>query len=213
MRNKLFYQLILVTHRQKTPTETYLNFVVACAKSGITCVQLREKNLSYEALLEFGRQLQPILKPFSIPLIVNDNIKLAFELDADGVHLGQSDGDVCKARQQLGKHKKIGLTINSIEQIYEANLLPLDYVGIGAIFPTKNKANVQTIFGCDGLKKISSLSKHPVVAIGGIDENNALAVMQSGARGIAAIGAFHETKDPILTTKNLQKILERKSHV
>ncbi|MFA6408858.1 MAG: thiamine phosphate synthase [Gammaproteobacteria bacterium] len=203
-----FFKLTLVTSKKDTPLSKYLDFIAICVKSGITSVQLREKNLSFNELFRLGKQLQLVLKPLSIPLIINDNVDLAYQLGADGVHLGQSDGCVVNARRKLGSNKIIGLTVDSPEQLYIANTLPIDYVGVGAVFPSNNKSNVATIWGCEGLKKIAHLSIHPIVAIGGINETNASVVMQAGADGIAAIGAFHDSNDLISTTKNLRSIIE-----
>lgn len=203
-----FYKLTLVTHKQDTPSNQYLDFIHECAQSGITSVQLREKNLNYTALLDFAKQLQEVLQLYSIPLIINDNVKLAHELNADGVHLGQSDGCLLKARALLGPNKIIGITIDSIEQIQIANNLPINYVGVGSIFPTNHKSNITNIWGCEGLKHLASLTSHPIIAIGGIDQNNASQVMKSGAQGIAAIGAFHQTEQPKIMTQQLRKIIE-----
>lgn len=209
MMNHQFYKLMLVTNKRNIPEDEYLQLIQVCAISGITAVQLREKSLSYRSLLKLGRALKEILSPLNIPLIVNDHVNLALELDAEGVHLGQADGDAKVARDLLGPDKIIGISIDSMANLQVANELPIDYVGIGAIFPTRNKANVTTIWDIAGLKQASLLSKHPIVAIGGIHENNAAAVMQAGSQGIAAIGAFHDTIDPGVTTKKLRSIVER----
>lgn len=200
---------MLVTNKNDKPTDLYLDFIIKCAESGITSVQLREKKLSFGEVVTFGRKLQKVLAPYKIPLIINDDVNLAYELNADGLHLGQSDGNAMDARQILGVDKIIGLTINSTEQLSASAVLPIDYVGIGAIFKTKNKVDAP-IWECAGLKRVSPLSRHPIVAIGGIDETNAAHVMSSGADGIAAIGAFEDVDDPILATKNLRKIVEEK---
>jgi len=199
---------MLVTNKGNLPIDDYLKFIAICASAGITSVQLREKKLSRAALLDFGGKLKAILKPFKIPLIINDNVEVAYQLDAEGVHLGQSDGSALEARQKLGKDKIIGLSISTKEQLQAANTLPIDYVGIGAIFPTRNKANISTIWGCEGLKKIAPLSVRPVIAIGGINETNILEVIRAGAHGIAAIGAFHDTQEPENTIRNLSNNIE-----
>ncbi len=209
--NPGFHKLILVTHRQNIYLDKYLKFIYECAKSGITAVQLREKNLTYTELVDFGKQLQQILNPFNIPLIINDNFKLAYELNATGVHLGQSDGDVREARKLLGPKKIIGLTINSIEELYRANSLPINYIGVGAIYSTNNKSNVSAIWGCGGLKYIATFTSHPIVAIGGINENNVSNVIKAGANGIAAIGAFHFADNPQKTTQYLCNVIEKEN--
>lgn len=200
-------KLILVTNKNDISLESYLAFVSECVKSGVTSVQLREKQSSYLELLDFGKDLKTILKPFSIPLIINDHIDLACELDAQGVHLGQSDGSIVMARQKLGKEKIIGLSVDTLEQVLLANTLPIDYIGVGSIFKTFSKENVTTFWGLKGLGAIAKLSKHPIVAIGGINENNIVEVIKAGAHGIAAISAFHNAHDLKTITKNLRAVV------
>lgn len=201
-------KLTLVTNQNKTPVSNYLEFIKACAEAGVTAVQLRDKQSSYQDCLAFGQALKDILTPFSIPLIINDNIDLAIALDAEGVHLGQTDGCPITARQRLGSQKIIGISIDSVENLLTANQLPIDYVGVGAIFPTNNKNNVATLWGLEGLSHLSSISKHPIIAIGGINESNAEDVMCSGAQGIAVIGAIHDSVCPTDTVKKLRATID-----
>jgi thiamine-phosphate pyrophosphorylase len=210
MINKPFYPLMLVTNRQHTPMADYLQFVKKCATSGITSVQLREKKQSYASLVLFGKKLKHILDPLNIPLIINDDIKLALELDAGGVHLGQTDGDPELARKTLGPNKIIGVSIDSEENLIKANQLPIDYVGIGAIYPTTSKTNVNTFWGIPGLQRLVPLSKHPIIAIGGLNENNAADVILSGAHGIAVINALHDTDNPCQKARNLRHIVDNR---
>jgi thiamine-phosphate pyrophosphorylase len=202
-------KLMLVTNKKDLPLDAYLDFISICAKSGVTSIQLREKSLDFDDLFQFGRQLQSILAPLSIPLIVNDSVELAYALNADGVHLGQTDGCALDARRILGDGKIIGLSIDTLAQLDIANTLPINYVGVGTIFPTNNKTDTGTVWGCEGLKKAALASKHPIIAIGGIDETNAIHVIQTGASGIAAIGAFHNALDPAATTSRLRRITRR----
>jgi thiamine-phosphate pyrophosphorylase len=203
-----FWLLTLVTNKGNTSTASYLEFIEVCLKAGITCVQLREKSLPNEELFHFGSLLKRILDLYNIPLIVNDDIDLCIKLRAFGIHLGQSDTAITQARSALGASKIIGSSINTIEQIQSSLTLAVDYIGVGAIFPTNNKPDVETIWGLSGLNQASLVSSLPIVAIGGIDESNAFSVINSGADGIAAIGAFHYSKDPFLTTNNLIKIIK-----
>lgn len=197
------YKLILLTHKNDTPLDEYLEFIHVCAKAGITAVQLREKNVHRNALIKFGMHLKDVLAPFNIPLIVNDNVDLAIELDADGVHLGQTDLSPISARQRLGAEKIIGISIDLIEHLHIAENLPIDYVGIGAIFKTVTKTNVQTTWGIEGLEQLSNQTTRPIIAIGGIYCHNAASVIQAGAHGIAIIDAIHASLDPANTIKTL----------
>src|SRR5699024_3956791 len=120
-----------------------------------------------------------------------------------GVHLGQNDGDAISARLLLGQDKIIGVTVNTFEELEQANQLPIDYIGLGAVFPTQTKVNVRTIWGIDNLAKACQLAKHPIVAIGGIDETNGQSVIQAGVTGIAAVGAIHNSSSPAKTIQTL----------
>lgn len=206
-----FCKLTLVTNKSHHPTEKYLHFIRQCVNAGITTVQLREKGLSQD-LFTFGRDLKNILDSADVQLIVNDHVDLCMELDAAGVHLGQKDGDIIKARKQLGPNKIIGLSVNSIEQIEAANHLPIDYIGLSAVFPSKTKPDVEKIWTLNGLVQAAKIAKHPIVGIGGITLSNAYDVLQAGAYGIAAIGVFHDAANPYLATQNLMNIINECDH-
>ena len=182
---------MLVTHKLHHPLLPYLDFIRTSIASGVTSVQLREKTLSRDELLAFGQALQDILIPLHIPLIINDHVDIALALQADGVHLGQQDMHPSEARKILGDKVLIGWSVDTEAQLHIANTLPIDYVGIGAIFPTKHKSDITTIWGLDGLARAAHISKHPIVAIGGIEMHNIPDILAAGADGIAGIGLFH----------------------
>ena len=193
---------MLITQKSHQESDSYLDFIVETVKLGVTTVQLREKNLSFNELLTFGQKLHKRLKSLQIPLIINDNLALCIKLGAEGLHLGQTDGDVIEARKALGPSKIIGQSVDSMADISQANHLPLDYIGVGAIFPTKNKKEVSTLWGIEGLKQAVKYAVHPIIALGGINSENASLVIQAGASGIAAIGFFHD-KPPETTPSYL----------
>lgn len=202
-------RLMLVTHKSNTPLKKYLEFIEICAHHGIDAVQLREKDMNQTELLHFGKALKKLLTPLNIALIVNDNIKLALALDADGVHLGQKDESTKRARKILGNDKLIGLSVNTLANVEKANTLPINYLGVGAIFPTHNKSDVITHWGIDGLNQVAAISQHPLIAIGGINEANAADVAETPAHGMAAIGVFHDSPNPANTTKFLHHLFVR----
>jgi thiamine-phosphate pyrophosphorylase len=204
--------LTLVTHKNNQSSSDYLAFITQCAQSGISAVQLREKHLNSIDLKHFAQELKACLTPYHIPLIINDYVDLCLQIDADGVHLGQTDGEILHARQQLGPHKIIGLTIDNLTQLNAANHLPINYVGIGPIFPTRHKSNAPAVWGVEKLKQAALLSQHPIIAIGGIDGSNAQHVMQAGASGMAAIGAFHDTTETDDTICHLRQIINEARH-
>lgn len=203
--NDRFYQLMLLTQKGATSTKAYLEFIFECARAGITALQLREKGMTQAQRIELGLELKEVLAPYSIPLIVNDSVNLACEIDAEGVHLGQSDGCPRQARELLGPKKIIGVSVESIDQLKAANAAPINYVGISAVFPTTNKSDVTTTCGLVGLQKRVRLSIHPVVGIGGIHAKNAAEVMRAGAHGIAVIGSVHTAENPALEVRKLKE--------
>jgi thiamine-phosphate pyrophosphorylase len=199
----MFSGLMLVTNKGDRNTEDYIGFVSHWIDIGVTSVQLREKFLSYQERLDFGIRLSRVLVEKKIPLIVNDDLALALELGAEGLHLGQSDGSIIEARKALGKNKILGLSASTRQQVEIANDLDLDYLGVGPVFPTRNK-QTDTITNLEGLKEICLISKHPVIAIGGIDQSNADAVLNCGAKGIAAIGMFENNVNIISIVQKIR---------
>lgn len=209
MQNHL--RLILVTHRQQTSLADYLDFIRLCVVSGVTAIQLREKEATPEFLYEFGRGLQEVLAPFQIPLIINDHLSLAQTLNADGIHLGQSDGDPVFAKS-LFPHKIIGLSIEEMDNVEKANQLSsISYVAASSVFPTPSKQNVKTIWQIEGLRQLVEKSCHPVVAIGGIDLDNLQAVADTGIAGVAIIRAIHNAQNPLQTIHRFRQILDGQS--
>lgn len=205
-----YQKLMLVTHRQQMPLADYLEFIKRCALSGITALQLREKGASLSFLLEFGKSLKNILSPLNIPLIVNDNVVLAAQLDAEGVHLGQKDGDPFYAREVIGLDNVIGLSIEHRDELIAANKLEGKcYVSASSVFETQSKDNFKTVWGITGLQNLVQTSKHPVIAIGGVNDTNLPAILSTGVAGIAVIGIIHDSPHPEEITRKLRNILDQ----
>ena len=191
-----FYKLILITNRQSQPLKDYLQFIELCLKSGVTSVQLREKEATSAFLLDYASQLKTLLDSYNVPLIINDNLELALEINAQGLHLGQTDGSPHLARERLGTDKYLGLSIETEEDLERANCCDVDYVAASAVFPSSHKTNLRTIWGLDGLQSLAKRSVNPLIAIGGINPGNVEKVMTAGAQGIAVIGALHDDPNP-----------------
>ncbi len=203
-----FYRLMLISQKNDTPTPKYLDFIKKCADGGITSLQLREKSLSPAELIDLGELLIDILTPYKIPLVINDFTSIAQKLDTPYLHIGQKDDSIKKALTLLPQGQ-IGVSIESLDNLHTANQQDnLAYVTASAVFPSQNKSNLTTIWGLDGLQKLSSLSKHPLTAIGGITLQNTTSIIQHGAQGIALIGAIHDAKDPYKITKEFRKLLD-----
>ena len=196
--------LCLITRMENTPLDQYEKLIRQAIAGGVSMIQLREKSKNLNELKEIGCALKNILAPLKIPLMINGHIELAKAINADGVHLGQSDCLSDIARKILGKNKIIGLSIETLEELLIANSLGcIDYVAASSIFESKSKADCKTIWGLSGLKKIVALSKHCVMAIGGINENNIHDVIKTGVTSVAVISAIHDANNPKNTAKNL----------
>lgn len=204
---RINYSLYLIMDDSICKPEEMLNIIHDVIDCGITCVQLRMKHSSLDVILHIGQQLLAILKPKHIPLIINDHIDIAKEINADGVHLGQTDKNVQEARAHLGKKKIIGL---SIENIYQAQIcadLDVNYFGVGPIYPTSTKLDAANPIGLDELTTIVKLLPKPAVAIGGIHSKNAQAVLQTGVAGIAVASAILRAPKPDIATRKLAEII------
>jgi thiamine-phosphate pyrophosphorylase len=203
-----FQKLMLITQYTQNH-EAYLRFIYQAAQSGITALQLREKNVPQTQLFEWGQELKIMLAPFKIPLIINDDIELACQLNADGVHLGQTDGDPNQARRLLGPHKMIGLSVESLQEVARANACKsLSYIAASAVFASRNKDNLKTHWGIKGLKEVVKQSRHPVIGIGGINHHNVSQVMQTGVAGVAVIGCIHDDPNTAQSVQSLRRLID-----
>lgn len=200
-------RLYLVTDRIAAGNRSLEDIVEEAVRGGVTMVQLREKQLCTRDFIKEARRLRLLLKPLGIPLIINDRVDVALASDADGVHLGQSDMPYADAMAILGPDKIIGLSVENQLQVLEANILDVDYIGVSPVFSTPTKTDTAPAFGLDGLTQAVSASVHPVVAIGGINRNNASAVMRAGADGIAVVSAIMAAESPEKAALELKKLI------
>lgn len=200
------YQLYLVTDDQQD-FDTLIHVVREAIKGGVTMVQLREKHGDIRAFIERARALKAVLNDTGVPLIINDRVDVALAVDADGVHLGQSDMPATLARQLIGPNKLLGLSIESAEQLAESQDLPLDYIGLSAIFATPTKTNTPTHWGIDGLVDTLQKTPLPVVAIGGINLGNITEIAATGVHGIALVSAICHAAAPCLAAQVLRQTI------
>lgn len=211
---KHYLKVYLVTQfdASRQAFDDYKNFLLQAIAGGVTMVQLRIKQELTPQLIHFSHEIRALLALRDVPLIINDHVALAQDIDAAGIHLGQSDMHPLAARELLGSQKIIGWSIETMEQLQLANELScIDYVAASAVFPSQTKTDCKTIWGIEGLQQIVKLSRHPVVAIGGINAHNAAAVMKTGAAGIAVVSAIHDAASPEAAAKELRQSLEGKS--
>ena len=197
------WSLYLVTDRGLSMGRSLFEICQAAIRGGVSVVQLREKNLDSRAFFKEGLALKDLLASNRIPFIINDRIDIALALDADGVHLGQSDIPLQIARKILGPEKIIGWSIDSPDQILSDEATVADYLAIGPIFNTATKTDAAQPWGIDGMRKARSMTDKPLVAIGGIKESNLAEVIAAGADSVAVVSAIVGAEDVESATKRL----------
>jgi len=177
---------------------------------GVAALQFRHKGNDRTEKIRIAAELRQICQDNSIPFIVNDDLQLAIELDADGLHLGQGDGDPVEARNILGPHRLLGISTHTLDEALAAQEAGANYIGFGAMFPSRSK-NVEYLPGQAGLENIRPHIHIPIVAIGGITRNNAHKVIDSGADAIAVISSVMESRDPAIASRELSLLFNRKA--
>ena len=192
--NKEDLLLYAVTDRMWLNGRTLKEVVKESLDGGVTFLQLREKNLDDKHFLEEAVELQELCKQYKVPFIVNDNVDIALKMNADGVHVGQSDTEALDARKILGDDKIIGVSAQTVEQAMLAEKHGADYLGVGAVFPTSSKDDADAV-SFETLSAICKAVKIPVIAIGGITEENLCKLGNSGICGIAVISAIYAKPD------------------
>lgn len=200
--------LYAVTDRYWLNGETLYSQVEKVLKGGATFIQLREKNLDEEHFLEEAKEIQKLCREYHVPFVINDNVEIAAAIDADGVHVGQSDMEAGDVRAKLGPDKIIGVSAQTVEQAIEAEKRGADYLGVGAVFPTGSKDDAIEV-GKETLKAICKAVSIPVIAIGGIGAHNVGELAESGICGIAVISALFAQPDIEAATKELRRRTEQ----
>ncbi len=196
----------LVTDETTCKPRSVEEVVLDAVEGGVSIVQLREKTLDTRTFIEKAIRLRNLLHNKGVRLIINDRVDVALAAKADGVHLGQSDMPYELARELLGSDALIGLSIESEDQLLAAEALDVDYVGISTIFPTPTKTDTKRCWGIEGLRWARRMSRHRLVAIGGIDTGNAAAVFRAGADAVAVVSAVCAAEHPREAARALKKI-------
>ncbi len=186
--------LYAVTDRSWLGQETLYSQVEKALKGGATMIQLREKSLDQEAFLQEARDLKALCCRYKVPFIINDNVDIAVQIQADGVHVGQSDMETGDVRRLLGRDKIIGVSAQTVEQALLAQERGADYLGVGAVFATGTKLDATDV-SYDTLKAICRAVDIPVVAIGGISRENVDRLAGSGICGAAVVSAVFAQPD------------------
>ena len=196
-----------VTDRSWVGEKSLKQQVAEALESGVTFLQLREKELSYEAFLEEAKEMKKMTVAKGVPLIINDDVEVAMECDADGIHVGQSDMEAGEVRKRLGEDKILGVSVRNVEQAKFAEENGADYLGVGAMFATSTKADACDV-SFDMLKEICKTVQIPVVAIGGITFDNVVELEGSGICGVAVVSAIFGAKEITDATSAFRKKLE-----
>ena len=209
MRDKLAKSLLLyaVTDRHWLTDKTLYDVVRESLDGGVTFLQLREKDLDDEHFYQEAVRLQEMAREYGVPFVVNDNVDIAVRMNADGVHVGQSDMEAGDVRALIGPDKILGVSAQTVEQAILAEKRGADYLGVGAVFPTGSKDDAEEV-SYETLKAICEVVSIPVVAIGGITINNTHELAGSGICGIAVISAIYGQKDIYEATVSLKKVTE-----
>ncbi len=196
-----------VTDRAWTGRQTLYDQVEAALQGGVTMVQLREKDLNETRFLEEAIELKELCAKYRVPFIINDNLDIALQCDADGIHVGLEDMSVKEIRKRAGEEFIIGATAKTVEQAKKAEAEGADYLGVGAVFPSPTKTNAKRITKTE-LSEICSSVQIPAVAIGGINKDNASEIAGGGMAGIAVVSGIFGAENIMEATKELRKVAE-----
>ncbi len=181
--------LYAVTDRSWVGKQTLYEQVESALKGGVTCVQLREKELDQTAFLEEAVEMKKLCSKYGVPLIINDNVDVALKCGADGVHVGQSDMEAGNVRKAVGDKMIVGVSAQTVEQALAAQAAGADYLGVGAVFPTSTKSDAREV-SLQTLKDICAAVDIPVTAIGGINKSNMAELSGTGIDGVALVSAI-----------------------
>lgn len=200
------WRLCLVTDRGLSKGRSLNDVVGAAVAGGVTMVQLREKDAETREFVEHARALKDLLAPKKIPLIINDRVDIALAVDAEGVHVGQTDMPVEIVRRLVGSGKIIGLSITNETQIRQPDAQAVDYLGIGPLYAQTTKGNASTPLGVEGFRNLRALTEKPVMAIGGLKPDNSADVLAAGADGLAVVSGIVSAEDPKLAAQAFSKL-------
>ena len=192
--NREALRLYLVTNRYQDSLENFLEKVETACRSGVTIIQLREKNLTTNQYYQLAKQVKEITDAYQVPLIIDDRLDVCLAVDAAGLHIGDDELPVSVARQVLGPDKILGVTAKTVKRALEAEEGGADYLGTGAIFPTTTKENAPITL-ISTLKTICQTVSIPVVAIGGLTSENIDQLAATGIAGVAVVRDLMQAKD------------------
>lgn len=203
------YSLYLVTDRGLSRGRPTIEIVKAAVRGGVTVVQLREKQATAREYIREILSIKSFLDEKNIPLVINDRIDIAMAVEADGVHIGQTDIPLDAARRIVKESMIIGVSVESVGDALKADIQGADYISVSPVFQTPTKTDTAPALGLEGVAMISRLTGRPVIGIGGINKTNCAGVIRSGARGICVVSAVCSADDPELAARELKEIITR----
>ena len=199
--------LYLVTDRGLCGKKDLEEVVARSVKGGAAYVQLREKETSTRFFVEEAIRIKKLLEPYKVPLIINDRVDVALASGAEGVHIGQEDMPYEIVRKLMGRKAIIGISVETWEDVAASQELEVNYIGVSPVFSTPTKTDTKGAWGLDGLAKIKAFSRHPLVAIGGLNESNIREVVKAGAQCVAVVSAICASPDPEAAAREINEII------
>lgn len=202
---KIDWSLYLIADTEFAAGKDLLPRIREAVLGGVTVVQLRAKDVGTRDFLELASRISEQLGKLGVPFLINDRVDIVLACGATGVHLGQDDMPLPDARRFLGPDKTIGISVNTLEEAVEAQMLGADYVGLGPIYATTTKDTDLPIVGSEGIRRMHKLIDIPIIAIGGINAGNAADVLRAGAAGVAVVSAILGAADARKAAAELKK--------
>ncbi len=200
--------LYAVTDRAWVGKQSLYEQVESALKGGVTCVQLREKEMAEEEFLKEALEISALCRKYGVPFFINDNVEIAIKCQADGIHVGQEDMEASQVRKKVGEDMMIGVSVHSVEEALEAVKKGADCLGVGAMFSTSTKKDVNFL-PKESLKDICQAVNVPVVAIGGIGKSNIMDLSGTGVDGVALVSAIFSADDIEEECRKLRKLSEK----
>lgn len=200
--------LYAVTDRAWVGKQSLYEQIESALKGGVTCVQLREKELNDDEFLKEAIEISQLCKKYNVPFLVNDNVEVAIKCHADGIHVGQEDMEASMVRDKVGNEMIIGVSVHSVEEAIKAVENGADYLGVGAMFSTSTKKDVN-VLSKEMLQNICDAVDVPVVAIGGIGKTNISELSGTGVDGIAVVSAIFASENIETECQLLRKLSEK----
>ena len=202
------WTLYVITDDRLSRGRSHLEVAQEAIKGGASLIQFRDKEMTTRQLVETAGKIKGLTDKVNIPLIINDRLDVALAVDADGVHVGQADMPAGLARKLIGPHKILGVSASTVEEALQAEREGADYVSASPVFTTPTKPDAPPPTGLEGLRAIVNAVNLPVIAIGGINEENVTEVMEAGAQGVAVISAVVSAPDIAAAARHLRETIE-----